>query len=110
MDNDDKIRKAITSPDGHIYSFPSVGQKGEYNFTGIPWINASWLENLNLSMPTTPEEFVSVMHAFRDNDPNQNGKKDEIPMLLAGDFELNYLFSFFGIDEESYFQVNKNGK
>lgn len=109
IEGDSKIRQFITAPDGHIYSLPAVNEKGTYDFTGIPWINAQWLKNLNMQMPTTPEEFTSVLRAFRDNDPNGNGQKDEIPMLLAGDFELNYLFSFFGIDAEMYFQVNSEG-
>lgn len=107
---DKKVRQSITSPDGHIYSLPAVSEKGTYDFTGMPWINAQWLKNLNLDMPTTPDEFTAVLRAFRDNDPNGNGKKDEVPMLIAGDFELNYLFSFFGIDAEMYFQVNSQGK
>lgn len=110
MDQDVKIRQAITAPDGHIYSLPAVSEKGTYDFTGMPWINRQWLENLSLEMPTTPEEFANVLRAFRDNDPNGNNLKDEVPMLLAGDFELNYLFSFFGIDAEMYFQINSEGK
>lgn len=109
MEEDPKIAQFITAPDGHIYSLPTIGDKGTYNFVGLPWINKQWLDNLGLQMPTTPEEFYNVLKAFRDNDPNQNGKKDETPMLIAGNAELNFLFSFFGIDGESFFQIDKQG-
>lgn len=109
MDNDPKVAQLITAPDGHIYSLPTIGDKDTYNFVGLPWINQQWLDNLGLEMPGTPEEFYNVLKAFRDDDPNQNGLKDETPMLIAGNAELNFLFSFFGIDAENFFQIAKDG-
>lgn len=109
MDNDPEIAKLITAPDGHIYALPQVGEKDSYAFTAIPWINQEWLNNLDLEMPTTPEDFYNVMVAFRDNDPNLNGIKDEIPMLISQPHEMNYFFSFFGIDMEHFLQIGKDG-
>lgn len=110
MNNDPKIAQIITAPDGHIYSLPSIGEKDSYDFVGLPWINKTWLDNLNLDMPTTPDEFRDVLRAFRDRDANGNGDEgDEIPMLISGDVELAFLFSFFGIDDENYFQIAKDG-
>ena len=110
MDNDPMIEALITAPDGHIYSLPSIGDKDSYNYVGIPWINKQWLDNLGLQMPTTPAEFKNVLIAFRDQDANKNGDpNDEIPMLIAGVAELNFLFSFFGYDAESFFQIAKDG-
>jgi putative aldouronate transport system substrate-binding protein len=43
------------------------------------WINTEWLEAVGMDMPTTTEELEEVLVAFRDKDPNGNGKKDEIP-------------------------------
>ena len=36
-------------------------------------------DNLGLEAPTTVDELYDVLVAFRDNDPNGNGQKDEIP-------------------------------
>ncbi|MDD3904664.1 MAG: extracellular solute-binding protein, partial [Sphaerochaeta sp.] len=47
------------------------------------WIYQPWLDKLGLKMPTTTEELYDVLVAFRDRDPNGNGKKDEIPMAGA---------------------------
>ncbi len=44
-------------------------------------INVDWLNKLGLEKPTTVEELYDVLVAFRDNDPNGNGKKDEIPLM-----------------------------
>ncbi len=68
------------SPDGHIYSVPSISTSltGMYNVRA--YINREWMETLNLEMPTTLDELTEVLIAFRDGDPNGNGIKDEIPM------------------------------
>jgi len=47
------------------------------------YINKVWLDNLGLEIPTTTDELYDVLVAFRDQDPNGNGIKDEIPMLGA---------------------------
>ena len=44
-------------------------------------INTEWLEKLNLKAPTTVDELYEVLVAFRDQDPNGNGKQDEIPLM-----------------------------
>jgi putative aldouronate transport system substrate-binding protein len=40
-----------------------------------------WLQQLGLDMPQTTEEFANVLRAFKNDDPNQNGKADEIPLM-----------------------------
>jgi len=44
-------------------------------------VNTEWLQKLNLKAPTTVDELYDVLVAFRDKDPNGNGKKDEIPLM-----------------------------
>jgi putative aldouronate transport system substrate-binding protein len=53
---------------------------------GTMFINKTWLDKLGLNVPTTWDEFEKVLIAFRDDDPNGNGKKDEIPMNFMNDF------------------------
>jgi len=78
-----EIKKSITQPDGNIYSLPqatdSLATRVQKN-----WINKKWLDNLNLDVPTTIDEYYEVLKAFRDKDPNGNGQKDEIPVTDAG--------------------------
>lgn len=43
-------------------------------------INKTWLDKLGLEVPTTLDELEEVLKAFKEQDPNGNGKADEIPM------------------------------
>jgi len=64
-----------------VYGFPNVMD----NPTDVVYveacINTEWLQKLNLQKPTTIDELYNVLVAFRDRDPNGNGKKDEVPMM-----------------------------
>lgn len=77
------VKPGITTPDGNIYSLPQENQCYHCWYSQKLWINSSWLKKLGLSVPKTTDDIVKVYKAFRDNDPNGNGKKDEIP--LSGD-------------------------
>lgn len=72
------LRRAITTPDGHIYALPAVTA----GFGVYPklWINAAWLDALGLAMPRTTDELYEVLRAFQTGDPNGNGEADEIPI------------------------------
>lgn len=94
------IRRDMTLPDGHIYSPPYPIPEPECFFA--PWINKVWLDKLGLAMPTTVEELKDVLIAFRDKDPNGNGRKDEIPMSSRGDHFYNWtaMFGYPAYDTE----------
>lgn len=95
------VRKTMTLPDGHIYTIPYV--VGEPLTTYNPWINQAWLDKLGLTMPTTTDEFKEVLIAFRDKDPNGNGKKDEIPLTFDPDnAHIGALAGYFGIDVSGF--------
>ena len=80
------ITKMITSPDGGLYSFPFFYSDPTDPQCYSLWINQDWLTKLNLKMPTTTDEFYDVLVAFRDQDPNGNGKADEVPLVGADDW------------------------
>nr|HML48255.1 extracellular solute-binding protein [Clostridia bacterium] len=77
------VENASTSPDGNLYAVPQVNTL-EPNRTGHRniWINKTWMDKLGLSMPATTDEFLDVLRAFRDGDPNGNGVADEIPYVV----------------------------
>lgn len=87
----------ITAPDGHIYSLPQLNAVYP-NIDGPSWwINKAWLDKLNLPMPTNMDELYTVLKAFKEQDPNGNGKADEIPMVAYNDQEVfNILLSLTG--------------
>jgi putative aldouronate transport system substrate-binding protein len=68
----------ITSADGHIYHLARY-EPETWNLTpNRQYLNKAWIDKLGLRMPTTTEELRQVLIAFRDRDPNGNGRRDEI--------------------------------
>jgi putative aldouronate transport system substrate-binding protein len=99
------IRPMITAPDGNIYCLP-IGDESYNNLVEYHlWINKKWLDTLGLQPPRTIKEFEDVLVAFKEKDPNRNGKPDEIPFTtqsvndLFGSF--NALFTRSGIRVEN---------
>ncbi|CAI6018294.1 extracellular solute-binding protein [Cohnella sp. JJ-181] len=87
------IRKAITTDEGNIFVFPLIGSDPPvYAYNGL-MIRKDWLDKLNLTVPTTIDEWEKTLIAFRDGDPNGNGKKDEVPYFYRQtDVETSYPF------------------
>ena len=74
----------LKSADGNIYYIPWYFETLTSVVPYRPWINTNWLEKLGLKSPVTTEEFRTVLEAFRDRDPNGNGRRDEQPGLSGG--------------------------
>ncbi|MCR8632257.1 extracellular solute-binding protein [Paenibacillus radicis (ex Xue et al. 2023)] len=81
------VKEDITSSDGNIYSLPRVAECYQCSMGQKLWLYKPWLDKLNLKVPTTPEELYLVLKAFKEKDPNGNGKADEIPLSgsIGGD-------------------------
>jgi ABC-type sugar transport system, periplasmic component len=89
------VRGMMTAIDGKIYGLPNVNECYHCGYCEKMWINKDWLDKLGLKVPTTTDEFYAVLKAFRDKDPNGNGKKDEIPLMgCASDSWQGYVDSF----------------
>ncbi|MDO3409092.1 extracellular solute-binding protein [Saccharibacillus sp. CPCC 101409] len=72
-----------TQLDGKIYGLPKY-QRFWPDTTTRQFINQQWLDNLKLDMPTDWDELYDVLVAFKDEDANGNGdKNDEIPLDFA---------------------------
>ncbi|MCL2319895.1 MAG: extracellular solute-binding protein, partial [Treponema sp.] len=82
-----ELPAALVQPDGKIYGLPNINEAFHTFYTMKAWMNENWLKKLNLKAPTTTEEFYQVLKAFKTQDPNGNGKADEIPMM--GFYQLN---------------------
>ena len=98
--------KAVTLPDGSIRALPAIN---ELPANEVVWINRSWLDALDLEMPTTAEELTEVLRAFKLQDPNRNGKPDEIPLSALGTWDLRFL-GHVGITDNDYHVSLKDGK
>ena len=93
--------EAVTLPTGEIVALPTID---ELQFNNAMWINKNWLDKAGLAMPTTAEELLNVLRAFRDKDMNGNGKKnDEVPLTFTSLWDLRYLGHAFGINANDYY-------
>ena len=87
-------KAAITLEDGRIASLPLLNTAERQVCV---WINAKWLDALNLSVPTSVDELTDVLLAFKTGDPNGNYKQDEVAADLVGVYEMRWLLPYFGI-------------
>ena len=68
--------------DGVHYYVPGTHHGYDWQFH----IRQDWLDNLGLSMPSTPDELYEVLKAFSEGDPDGNGKDDTTGFVSnAGD-------------------------
>lgn len=87
----DVVRASDPTGENRIYTIPNMIDYGRNG--GM--IRKDWLDNLGLEMPKTQEEFVEVLRAFKENDPNGNGVADEIP--TGGRAEARWMGQLFGM-------------
>lgn len=118
LDENPEYRSLITAPDGHIYSFPWIEELGEdkesiHSVNDMAWINTEWLDKLGLTMPETTDDLIKVLEAFKTQDPNGNGKADEIPISFindGGNEDFKVLFGSFGEgDNDDHIVVSNDG-
>ncbi|MFA9557668.1 ABC transporter substrate-binding protein [Evansella sp. AB-rgal1] len=88
----DVVRSA--TPDGKIYYVPKVYLVPER----AALIRQDWIDTVGHDMPTTVDEYVDLLRAFRDEDPNGNGENDELP-TSGREFGtwMDHLFAIYGV-------------
>lgn len=81
LDDNPDIRRAITFPNGNIYSLPYLTDPDSTALRSFPifYYNREWLDALKMEVPETTEQFYAYLKAVKSGDPNGNGKPDEIP-------------------------------
>lgn len=100
LDEDPTFKRTATAADGNIYFIP---RNFENRFAEFHWIRQDWLDKLNLEVPTTVDELHDVLLAFREQDPNENGVKDEVPLFdRAGYKQPDELLYFWDSSVEFY--------
>ncbi len=102
------VKKEVLLDDGSLYMFPFLNTD-PYMRAGGPVIREDWLKKLGLASPVTMADWYQMLKAFKDRDPNGNGKADEVPLICKRGKDLESIYSFaspFGIILGFY---NKNG-
>lgn len=113
MEEKPYFKEAITAPDGNIYALPIFNECYHCTYAQKFWINAEWLDTLGLDKPTTTDELYAVLKAFKEQDPNGNGKADEIPLTGApnkyvwnGNIDAYLMNAFIYNDNDKYLILN----
>jgi putative aldouronate transport system substrate-binding protein len=95
----------VTSPDGEIYGVPSFSQDMGNEHQPKAWYYEPWLQKIGAKVPTTTEEFRSVLRKVVTTDLNGNGRVDEIGMIgTFGNMDNVWDLNFFSL--RSYVQEN----
>lgn len=87
------VRNGSVAADGKLYFVPYVSElvaaKGYF-------IRKDWLDKLGLGYPKTVDEYYNALKAFKEKDPNGNGKADEVPFFNRGNYGAMDLLPLFG--------------
>ncbi|KIL39813.1 ABC transporter substrate-binding protein [Gordoniibacillus kamchatkensis] len=92
----------VKTKDGKIYGVFTKYQGGT-----MPIIREDWIKKLNLKDPVTLDDYYNVLKAFKEQDPDGNGKADTYGLSTAGMYELQGFFSAAGLKQR---YVEKDGK
>ncbi|MGP4038621.1 extracellular solute-binding protein [Gracilibacillus sp. D59] len=89
--------------DGKLMAIPNINPGADG--VNLLWVREDWLDNLNLEKPKTLDEIIEVAKAFKEQDPDQNGKDDTVGLLGSQNI-VNIGNSLFGFDTIfSYFDA-----
>ncbi|WP_168122868.1 extracellular solute-binding protein [Paenibacillus sp. HB172176] len=94
-----------SSIDGKIYGIYRARTLGRMGVS----INKDWMENVGLGEPKTIDEFYNLLKAFKEDDPDQNGKDDTYGIVVtkyAGPWDI--MQTWFGAPNK--WGEDENGK
>lgn len=80
---------------GKLIAIP--GTNSAIDGASFLWARQDWLDKLGLQVPKTTDELYKVMKAFVEQDPDGNGKKDTVGMMLNRDFLMPGVAEALGI-------------
>ncbi|GIN69589.1 hypothetical protein J14TS2_00640 [Bacillus sp. J14TS2] len=74
----------------------------------MPVVRQDWMEKLNLEEPKTLDDFYNVFKAFKEQDPDGNGKDDTYGLATAGLYDIQPFLSAEGVKYK--YVINDDGK
>ncbi len=64
---------------GALYGFPETRGNGT-----VTYVRQDWLDKLGMKAPTNYAEYIDMLKAFTNDDPDGNGKKDTFGVTMPG--------------------------
>lgn len=95
-----EIKDAITYPDGNIYALPTLDDPDflSLRMSTMPWFREDWLDELDMDIPETTDEFYEYLKAVKESDMIGDGDDEEIPFGAQSIGELvGWLKGSFGV-------------
>ncbi len=92
----------LKGSDGKIY-----GVFSKFQGATMPIVRKDWLDKLNLQEPKTLDELYAVLKAFKDEDPDGDGKANTYGLSTAGLYDIQGIMSAAGL---KYRYVMEDGK
>jgi putative aldouronate transport system substrate-binding protein len=106
------LKKAIpeaawagVSKKGKILGIPMPSSLGS---SKIFYARKDWMDKVGIKEnPKNELELLDMLRAFRDKDPNGNGKKDEIPFIMREKLSWgDNIFGMYGLSPNNFHEVN----
>ena len=98
-----------TAPNGGIYGVPyyapSQIASGCYGVSERLYFRQSWLDQAGVENPTTKEELLNVLRAFKSKITDKTADKQDVPLVSADAFLEKYLWTcmgFYGTEPAKY--------
>ena len=110
------IKSKLYSDDGeHIWALPSTDYSEYDSLENTMFINKTWLDELQLEVPTDRDSLYKVLKAFKTQDPNGNGKPDEYPILsgignMFGGDPVDWIINTYMFHNDSLWRVGEDGQ
>jgi putative aldouronate transport system substrate-binding protein len=102
--SDPELDRMIKTDSGQYYAFPMVRSESSVVFRG-PILRKDWLDELGLEVPTTVDEWYTVLKAFKEK------KGATAPFTARYDNKMNIQDAFFGAYRTANdFYLDDNGK
>jgi len=101
-----------TAPNGGIYGIPyyapSLYNSGCYGVSERLYFRQSWLDQAGVQNPTTKEELLNVLRAFKTKITDKTADKQDVPLVSSSSFLEKYLWTCMGFygTEPSRFGTN----
>ncbi|MBQ7725772.1 MAG: extracellular solute-binding protein [Clostridia bacterium] len=101
---------------GKLYSLPYIRTlEADRGVRDVWWINKVWLDELNLSMPKTLNDFVNILRAFKNNAGKGSIPENVMPWYFCANSIIGGQFDFlatYGLEayDYTYMALNDEGK
>jgi len=111
LDQMPNIQQAYTDTDlskgmykGKLYGLSKRTDVQMYTY----WVRKDWLDNLQLAMPRTLDEFRALLVSFTEDDPDGNGQDDTYGLTGTGFSAFTGIFTAHGVADPGNWMIKDN--